>query len=112
MLEQISEYNVLAHVLKNIGSGLDHQISVGSALEGLNTIGLRASGTFLATGECVFVVHLLSGLIGGLQDKYLPVGAMVSDLKLELALAGMNEPFTTAVPNWTIDQAEVMLEYV
>ena len=47
----------------------------------------------------MFVVHLLSGLIGGLQDKYLPVGAMVSDLKLELALAGMNEPFTAAVPN-------------
>ena len=37
---------------------------------------------------------------------------MVSDLKLELTLAWLNEPFTTAAPNWTLNKAELMLEYV
>ena len=121
LLEQISEYNVLAHVLKDIGSGLDHRISVGSALEGSSIGDNRTggavpagAGTPLVPGERVFVVQLLSGLIGGLQDKYLPVGAMVGDLRLELTLAGVIDPFIslTTVPNWTIDKAELMLEYV
>jgi hypothetical protein len=103
--------------MKDIGSGLERHVRVGSALEGINKTDLRAGGTVPAAAqqvlsERVFCVQLLSGLIGGLQDKYIPVGAMVGDLRLELTLAVKEHPFATAAPNWTIDQAELMLEYV
>jgi hypothetical protein len=117
LLEQISEYNVLAHILKDIQSGADHQLTVGSALEGIS--GTRTGeGIAIASAannptRRVYSIQLLSGLIGGLQEKYLPVGEMVGDLRLELTLAGANDPFTSPnAPNWTVDQMELILEYV
>ena len=38
LLEQISEYNVLAHVLKDIQSGLDQHSTIGFAMEGNNGV--------------------------------------------------------------------------
>ena len=35
LLEQISEYHVLAHLLKDIQTGADSQLTVGNALEGI-----------------------------------------------------------------------------
>ena len=128
LLEQISEYNVLAHILKDISSGLDHHYSVGSALEGTSDDTARvgepiaarvAAGPPIQPRTRVFTIQLLSGLlglIGGLHEKYLPVGEMVGDLRLELTLANLNDPFTvpvaTDVPNWSISEMEMILEYV
>ena len=65
LLEQISEYNVLATLLKDISSGLDHQITVGSALEG--TTAPRDGEVIAANnGTRVFTIQFLSGIIGGL----------------------------------------------
>ena len=113
-LEQISEYNVLATLLKDIGSGLDHQQTVGSALEGTSAVGteLRTGSAITQNTSAVYTIQLLSGIIGGLQEKYVPVGEMVGDMRLEITLAGATDPFTGANPNWTLSEMELMLEYV
>ncbi len=48
LLERISDYNVLVHLLKDITSSLDHNVTVGSALEGIAT-GSSREGDPIAT---------------------------------------------------------------
>ena len=119
LLEQISEYHVLAHLLKDIQTGADNQLTVGNALEGIASarVGEGLQGAISGAGAAaavprVFTIQLLSGLIGGLQEKYLPVGEMVGDLRLELTLAPAGEAVIGTNPSWSIDQMELMLEYV
>ena len=118
LLEQISEYGVLATMLKDLQTGSDEFSTVASVLEGCDTPSLR-SGTSITTGTSrIFCLQLLSGVIGGLQSRYLPTGEMVGDLRLELTLADVNEPFvvggTTAADaaNWDVSEMELILEYV
>ena len=115
LLEQISDYNVLAHILKDIQSGSDHQLCVGAALEGINSTGSRVGETINSGANRVFSIQLLSGIVGGLQEKYVPVGELAGDLRLELTLAGPNDPFVSPsgqTPSWTVDEMELLLEYV
>lgn len=124
LLEQISEYHVLATLLKDITSGADNQLTVGNALEGVGATA-RVGEALVGINSTpdpdtpavprVFTIQLLSGLIGGLQEKYLPVGELVGDLRLELTLAPAGEAVITAAgiaPGWSVDQMELMLEYV
>lgn len=42
-----------------------------------------------------FAIPLMSGIVGGGMGKYIPVGALQSDLRLELGLATFNQAFRT-----------------
>lgn len=42
-----------------------------------------------------FAIPLMSGIVGGGMGKYIPVGALQSDLRLELGLATFNQAFKT-----------------
>ena len=72
----------------------------------------RTGVSIAAGGSIVYSIQLLSGLIGGLQEKCLPIGELVGDLRLELTLAQTTEPFNGANPNWSLTEMELMLETV
>ena len=113
LLENIQEYNALYHVLLDM-QGSDESIQrAGSILQGSDT--KRAGATVSAAGSQTFCIPILSGIIGPLQSKYLPTGAMLGgDLRLELVLANANTAVVqgAGAVNWTVSDVELQLEYV
>jgi hypothetical protein len=57
---------------------------------------------------------LLSGIVGVLQNKYLPTGDMsAGDLRLEITLANASDGVIgDAAHTWTVDNVVMMLEYI
>ena len=57
---------------------------------------------------------MLSGIVGVLQNKYLPTGDMTAgDLRLELTLANAADGIVADVARtWTVENVEMMLEYI
>ena len=61
----------------------------------------------------MYYIPLLSGIVGVLQNKYMPTGDMsAGDLRLELTLANASDGVIgDAARTWTVDNVEMMLEY-
>ena len=80
--------------------------------EGQGTVS-RTGATLAAGASQVYCVPLLSGIVGVLQNKYLPTRDMsASDLWLELTLANASDGVIgDAARTWTVDNVEMMFEY-
>lgn len=113
LLEQINEYNALYHFLLDMQGSEESVGRAGTILQGSSS---SRTGATIAFGESqYFCIPVLSGVVGPLQSKYLPVGAMTGgDLRLELDLAQAATPVVQAsgVPSWEISDVELELEYV
>ena len=117
LLEQIAEYNVLHAMWLDMTGNTSSLQSSGSILEG--TVGTTRSADPIPPGESrVYCIPLLSGIIGTLQNKYLPTGDMTGgDMRVELTLANAADGVVGAgaatTPNtYKITECELMLEYV
>ena len=116
LLESIQQYNVLYTYL------LDYQLSDASRLAMSNTLGtsytnIRDGISLDPSKIMTFCIPLLSGTVGLGLDKYLPVGVLSDDIRLEFVL----ENATTAVvyantnatkTNWQIQGVELQLNYI
>ena len=76
-------------------------------LEGQNVAGSLRTGEAIAGANAsrVLCIHLLSGIVGVLQSKYLPTGDMITgDLRVELTLAEAKTGVVAVgdVPKYTV----------
>ncbi len=80
-LEYIREYAPLLSVLIDSQASSDRELKNGNILEGMDKTSSRTSVTILTIGtdSMVFCIPLVSGIIGSLAEKMLPVGAMTRD---------------------------------
>lgn len=113
LLESISSYGALYTLLQDVSASADEQLNAGSILEGMsstNRVGVEISGSDTVT----FCVPLLSGIVGTLQSKYLPLGAMsAGDLRLEITFADQKDPVTSAsYYDWEVSSLEYVAEIV
>jgi hypothetical protein len=112
LLEQIHEYNALYHFLLDMQGSEESVERAGSILQG--SASGREGRTIAAAGEVYFCIPVLSGVIGPLQSKYMPLGqATGGDLRLELTLAAANTAVvSTSDADWAISDVELNLEFV
>jgi hypothetical protein len=116
LLEQIHEYGLLVNLWHDLtGNAASHGTTM-NLLEGQGVAASLRTGEAIAGASAsrVFCVPLLSGIVGVLQNKYLPTGDMIAgDLRLELTLAEANTGVLAvgAVPKYTVSDVELMLEY-
>lgn len=129
LLEQIHGYNVLHALFQDAMGSVESQLSTGSVIEGFSPDNDRKGATILPNTYMIFCIPILSGIIGVGQDKYLPTGSMVGDMRLELTLANQKDavicpaatvppvttpptaPTTLAPATWQVTDVELMLEY-
>lgn len=115
LLEQIHEYNALYHFMLDMQGSEESVCRAATILEGANETYCR-QGVVIAPGGSIYVtVPVMSGIVGPLQGKYLPTGAMTGgDLRLELTLAPAARAvkFDGPAGTWAIDNVELALEYV
>ncbi len=81
-LEYIREYAPLLSVIMDSQASSDREIKNGNILEGMDKTSSRTGVTILTTkglDSMVFCVPIVSGIIGSLAEKMLPVGAMTRD---------------------------------
>eukprot|EP00873_Tetraselmis_striata_P013010 jgi/Tetstr1/433274/TSEL_022562.t1 len=113
LLEQIHEYNALFHLFMDLQGSFEELIGAGNILYGTSGTTKREGATLAADSTTYFCIPLMSGIIGGLQSKYLPTGAMTGgDLRLELTLAATNAAVEGTAPDWEIGNVELQLEVV
>lgn len=119
LLEQIHEYNALYHFMLDMQGSEESVCRAATILEGADE-GQCRRGKDLTGGQSVYVtVPVMSGIVGPLQGKYLPTGAMTGgDLRLELTLAPtaravkFGQGTAAQTGTWAIDDVELALEYV
>ena len=119
LLEDVQAYNLLYNAM------LDTQVSMGDRLTthsvngGVDQQAASGSANFSRGGNIVntaasTVVNLplLSGVLGNGCSKYLPIGAIANDLRLEVVLAPAAEAIvsTSASANYQILEAVLILD--
>eukprot|EP00873_Tetraselmis_striata_P001624 jgi/Tetstr1/421888/TSEL_012788.t1 len=88
-------------------------LGAGNSLYGTDGSVKRQGASLAAGSETFFCIPLMSGIIGGLQSKYLPTGIMTAgDLRLELTLAATDAAVVGVGPIWEINNVELQLEFV
>jgi hypothetical protein len=119
LLEQIHEYNVLHALWSDMTGSSEAQKSTGNVLEGIHATDQRVGAAIPRGGSKYYCIPLLSGIVGCMQNKYLPTGDMSGgDLRLEITLANVSDGVvttgrtSTGIFGWTVDNVELMLEYV
>jgi len=96
LLETVQTYNILYNYL------LDFQLNYASAL-GLSAMlgtdpgGARKGITIPSSGRLTICLPILSGVVGTLADKNLPLGKLASDIRLEFTLETLVNSVVTAV---------------
>ena len=112
-LEYVREYAPLVAALVDSQANTDREIKNATILEG-NSGTTRTGTTIAAAGSRVFCIPLLSGLIGSLAEKMLPVGSMTRDnLKFSLTLADLHDiQHGAASADWELSEVELVCEYI
>lgn len=142
LLEDIQDYNRLRQIVCDVSQSPINSSTLSSVLEGtpqsnehdpvavaaidiitqssrLKVVPRQWPADFVGAQRNVYSVSILSGLIGSLAKKALPVTAMTaSNVRVELTLAANNDAMITTaagnalVPTWIIDNAELRSTYV
>ena len=111
-LEYIREYAPLVSVLMDSQASSDRETRNGSILEGITTT--RVGDTILANASETYCIPLVSGIIGSMAEKMLPVGALTRDnMKVSITLADHLDLMTQAnATTWKVSDLELICEYV
>eukprot|EP00873_Tetraselmis_striata_P003434 jgi/Tetstr1/423698/TSEL_014332.t1 len=97
----------------DLQGSFEELIGAENILYGTSGTTKREGATLAACSTTYFCIPLMSGIIGGLQSKYLPTGIMTGgDRRLELTLAATNAAVVGTAPDWEIGNVELQLEYV
>jgi hypothetical protein len=107
VLENIEEYNALLQALSDTSVSQDQRDNSSSVAEGSTT-----GGNIFGGNSRIFCLTLMSGVLGTLQQKYLPTGAMArTHLVLELTLAERDRMHLGSAP-WTVSDVEIVMEMI
>ena len=111
-LEYINQYNALVTALLDTQSTSGRTKHQGEITEGASDV--RAGVSIAGNGSITVCIPLVSGIIGSLAEKYLPVGMMTRDnLRLSLTLPQKNDlQHSAASVDWTISDMKLQCEYV
>ena len=118
-LEYTREYASLVSVLMDSQASSDRELKNGNILEGITAT--RTGDTIIAnvggTASETYCIPLVSGIIGSLAEKMLPVGALTRDnMKVSITLADQLDLLaqTDAAhrPTWKVSDLELICEYV
>ena len=111
-LEYIREYASLVSVLMDTQADSDRELRNGSILEGIESS--RSGTTIEPQAEQTFCIPLVSGVLGSLAERMLPVGSMTRDnLKFSITLADQNDiQHTGDASAWEIEDVQLVCEYV
>ena len=106
VLETISDYNVLQTMLWDSQGSRDVQFHSGNLLEGMHDTQDR-TGLAINSSEQFFAIPLISGVLGTLTSKMLPLGMMNNILVIELTFAD-NETAAaiTDTNTWVVSDVE------
>ncbi len=96
----------------------DAHSTAGNVLEGMSTTARTDEDLTVGTSRA-YAIPLLFGIIGCMQNKYLPTGDMSDyDLRVEITLGNNNDGIATSLTNttntaktWTVSDVELMLKY-
>ena len=87
LLKQIMEYGLLVNLWHDMCDFIASYITTGNLLEGQGT-NIRTGASIAVGASQMDCIPLLSGIVGVLQNKYLPTGDMTAgDLRLARAHA-------------------------
>ena len=111
-LEYINQYNALVTALLDTQATNSRSLSTAPIAEGSS--GTRAGVTIAGNGSLTVCIPLVSGIIGSLAEKMLPVGMMTRDnLRLSITLPQKNDlQHSVASVDWTITDMKLQCEYV
>ena len=114
LLESIEEYNVLYTLWQDMVGSAEAMKHTGNLLEGMNDSTERTGTTLNPLGSDVLVMPILSAIVGVIQSKFLPVGAMsAGDIRVELTLANAADGVVAAAARqWSVSDVNMQLEYV
>ena len=118
-LEYTREYASLVSVLMDSQASSDREVKNGNILEGITasrtgeTLVANATGTASET----YCIPLVSGILGSLAEKMLPVGALTRDnMKVSITLADqldlLAQTDVAHRPTWKVSDLELICEYV
>jgi len=112
-LEYINEYGSIVTALIDSQADITRESRSGTILEGVANAS-RAGATVAANSNSTFCLPLVSGIVGSMTQKLLPVGSMTRDnLRLSLTLADLHDiQYAAASLDWKVDSVELICEYV
>jgi hypothetical protein len=116
LLDSIQSYNQLYSYLLDVQCNSATAQGLSSCYGTSSGITTQRAGATIAIGGRSTVCMPLLGCIGAGSDKFIPVGAMSDDLRIEVSLeanlVGMVWTATTTTVPWTIINAELELCYI
>jgi len=124
LLETIQNYNILYNYLidfqYNIASSFGLSSMMGTGVTPTNNITDRIGNTIPAqNGRLTVCLPILSGVIGTMADKCLPLGKLASDIRLEFTLESLlnsvsygSAGTTTWSTPWSIISAEIEAQII
>jgi len=123
LLETIQNYNILYNYLldfqMNAASSFGLSSSLGTGISPTNSITERSGNTIPGGGRLTVCIPILSGVIGTLADKCLPLGKLSSDIRLEFTLESMLNSVsyggagtTPWSSTWSIISAEIEAQII
>lgn len=108
LIESITDYNVLASLLFDFSCGSDTWFSTCNVMMGSSSATNRQGLAVAAAASATVCLPLISGVVGTLADKYLPLGEMSGgDLRLEITLASDDVGLVNAVDGTVMTVSEV-----
>ena len=121
IVEDVNCINTLAQLFLDSQLGPTVRQTTGNIMMGCgaddvaNAANIVRTGVVIpAGGSMVFCLPLISGFFGNLS-KYLPVGAIQNDLRIEIMLENQNNAVVNTTINptgWSITSAELVLNFV
>jgi hypothetical protein len=119
LLEDVQAYNLLYNAMLDSQVSMTDRLTTFSVAGGTDQQGVSDTINFTRGGvqvnqgaSAVVNLPLLSGVLGNGCSKYLPIGAIANDLRLELVLAPAVEALlsTSTTANYAILEAVLILD--
>tara|TARA_R100000482_G_scaffold4609_1_gene1592 strand:- start:622 stop:1956 length:1335 start_codon:yes stop_codon:yes gene_type:complete len=131
LIEDINDYGVIASMLYDLqvdgaelgrtgaitSGGQDGQTFASNDISTSRNINRRGA-TVAGTADRVFAFPLISGVVGTMMSKALPVGEMsAGDLRIEIELASaslavVNNTTNNNAPDWTVSDVEYVCSFI
>eukprot|EP00873_Tetraselmis_striata_P029840 jgi/Tetstr1/450104/TSEL_037149.t1 len=113
VLEYIDQYPALYHMLLDAHGDIQQMGYAGGVTEGMGSTA-RTGATINGWDSVTVCVPLISGVLGSMQHKYIPIGDMVRNhLRLNLTLASKEDPqVSAAARDWQVNDIELCCEIV